>query len=249
MTKQLLPKLSLNQTALLIVDMQNDFCKPTGYIGAVKGMDMRGVEKIIPSITRLLEFARENGLLTVFIKTIHSEFTNSDNWKNRYKWVRAEKGLSQKQERAKPASDAREICAPSTWGSEMIDELQPRDDEPIVVKHRYSAFIDTDLELILRSKGINNVLITGNATNVCVESTARHAFMLNYVTVTVSDCVGTTDEPAHAPSLWNLENYFGYVAPSKQVIESLEGGRLNPRRISRVPTSASKKRNLSDVTF
>lgn len=103
----------------------------------------------------------------------------------------------------------------------MIDELAPQSDEPVVTKHLYSALLDTDLLVILRSRGIRNLLVAGTQTNVCVDSTVRHAFMMNFVTVTVSDCVGTDEADLHEPTLENLKRYFGYVAHSEEVMRAL----------------------------
>lgn len=211
-----IPQLKASETALLIVDMQNDFCKPDGYFGKVKGRDMTSVMLIIPRIARVLDFTRRMGILTVFIKTIHSKHTDSEVWVSR---LASDPEILSKQKNHRSTSA---LCAPASMGAEIVDELKPKEDEPVVIKHRYSSFIQTDLELILRNKGIKNVLVTGNATNVCVESTARHAFMLDFLTVTVSDCVGTSDSSgAHDASLRNLEGYFGYVATSEEVLETL----------------------------
>lgn len=208
--------MSVKESALLIIDMQNDFCKPEGYIGRVKGRDMSAVMQIIPNIAKIIRFARDNNILTIFVNTIHSEHTDSDIWKKRL--FNHEQAQRKELEGTSPG-----LCAPGTFGAETVEELKPESGEPIVIKHRYSAFIGTDLDLILRSKGIGNVLVVGNATNVCVESTSRHAFMLDYSTVTVSDCVATSDKGVHETSLENLRNYFGYVATSEEVMASLKG--------------------------
>lgn len=198
-----LPRLRKEETALLIIDMQNDFVKPEGYFGRI-GKNVKPVLDIIPNIANLLDFCRRNNILRIFVRTIHSEYTNSYVWVSRY-----------------GTNETPPLCLPNSWGAEIIDELRPRDDECIVTKHRYSAMLDTDLPLILRSKRITTLLITGTATNVCVDSTARHAFMMDFITITLRDCVATTDVELHEPTLKNLAQYFGYVADSKDIMKML----------------------------
>jgi len=198
-----LPTLRKEETALIIVDMQNDFVRPEGYLGRL-GKNMEPVLEIIPNIANVLEFCRAEGVARIFVKTIHAPHTNSEVWARRY-----------------GESEAPPLCLPGSWGSEIIDELKPRSDEPVVVKHRYSAFLDTDLPLILRSREIKNLLVAGTATNVCIDSTVRHAFMLDFLTITLSDCVATADLELHKPTLKNLAAYFGYVATYREVIQRL----------------------------
>jgi ureidoacrylate peracid hydrolase len=198
-----LPALWADKTALLVIDMQNDFCRPGGFFDK-KRENLQEISDIIPRIGDLLEVVRKTNMLRLFIKTVHADYTTSDVWASRLK-----------------DEEFPELCLPNTWGSEIVTELKPKENEPVIIKHRHDAFIDTDLPLVLRSRKIRNLIITGCTTNVCVESTARHAFMFDYLTVTVRDCVATKDEGAHEPSLRNLENYFGYVATSDQVKKNL----------------------------
>ncbi|MCS7142253.1 MAG: cysteine hydrolase [Aigarchaeota archaeon] len=198
-----LPSLKGEETALLVIDMQNDFVKPDGYVGR-SGKDVRPVLEIIPKISRALDFSRKIGMPRIFVKTIHADYTNSDVWGSRY-----------------GGREAPPLCVPGTWGSEIIDELRPLEGEPIVIKHRYSAMLDTDLPLILRSKKIRNLAVTGNMTNACIDSTVRHAFMMDYLTITLSDCVATPDTDLHEPTLKNLARYFGYVCTLDEFINSV----------------------------
>lgn len=191
-------------TALLIIDMQNDFVKHGGYLDK-HGKNIKPALSIIPNINRLLELFRKNNLPVIFVKTIHTNYTDSAIWASRY-----------------GRKSAPQLCRPGTWGAEFISELQPRPNEPVIVKHRYSAMLYTDLPLILTSKGIKALVITGTQTNVCIESTARDAFMMNFLTVVASDCVATPDEDLHEPSLKNLAKYFGHVMTSDEIIKILD---------------------------
>lgn len=197
-----LPELAKEKTALLVIDMQNDFCKPGGG-HAKSGRDMTSILQMVPKLSDFRDKIKRMNVFRIFVRTIYFEYTNSPTWLLRHSLVP-------------------ELCLPNSWGSEFIDELMPSSDEPIVMKNRYSAFVDTPLDLILRSKGIRNLLFTGVATNVCVESTVRDAFMKDYLTVTVEDCVASSESALHRCSLESLSKYFGYVANSKGVLKALK---------------------------
>jgi len=192
------------ETALLVVDMQNDFVRHEGYLGK-NGHDMSPVLAIVPDLSRLVGFCRDAGVSRIFVRSIHSRDTWASNWVKRFG------GLTDPPH-----------CRANTWGAEIVEELKPGDDEPVVTKHLYSAMLDTDLPVILRSKAIRNLLVTGTQTNVCVDSTVRHAFMMNFVTITVRDCVATDDVDLQEPILRNLARYFGYVADSREVMKALK---------------------------
>jgi ureidoacrylate peracid hydrolase len=131
----------------------------------------------------------------IFIATEHGKRTNSQAWLTR--------GIRR----------GDEICAAGSWGSELY-ELAPAPDEPVVVKHRYSGFVGTDLEVLLRARERRSVLATGVSTNVCVESTARDACMRDYQAVMVEDCCGALTEAEQQAALHNMRNYFGRVLDS-----------------------------------
>lgn len=182
-------------SALLIIDMQNDFCHPEGAQGK-RGRDLSMVYGMIPTFEKVLNGARQIGLPVIFVRTLHYPWTDSQSWRKRLDGYK--KGI--------------EICLPGSWGAEIIEALAPREGEPVVVKHRYSAFVDTDLSLMLRSMKIETLLIGGVGTNVCVESTARHAYMLDYDVCLLEDCTAGCDVDLHRGTLRNIAEHFGKVA-------------------------------------
>src|SRR5262249_59917777 len=95
--------------------------------------------------------------------------------------------------------------------------IRPRPDEIVVTKHRYGAFEGTDLDLILRSLGIRSVIMTGVATNVCVETTARQAFMKDYYVVFAGDCCAGYSQVLHDSTLVNIDRFFGQVVTASQI--------------------------------
>ena len=210
MLKTLAEKASPQNAVLLVIDMQNDFCSPDGVFEKM-GYDIGMIQEMVPRLTNLIKEARLAKVPIIFVK---SSYTTSPNWFLSEVWFehknRRQAGLYSKKEALKPG----------TWGWEIINGLDVRPDEDaFVIKHRYNAFYSTDLDLILRSRGIQSIIFTGMATNVCVESTARDAFFRDYYVVFTSDCTATYERQMHYPTLQNIEKYFGLVVESKDIIQ------------------------------
>jgi ureidoacrylate peracid hydrolase len=194
-----------SNTALLVVDVQNDFCHNQGVFSKYKSVTLDHVEQAISNLSALIAKCREFKLPIIFIRTIHSEWTNAPSWLKRIEGV----------------AEKMRICAPESWGSDFYN-VAPKEGDCIVTKHRYSAFIGTDLDLILRSKGIENILVTGVATNVCVESTARDGYHRDYNVILIEDCCGAYDNAEHAATLNNISKFFGTVTTSETLKAALE---------------------------
>ncbi|MFX0197917.1 MAG: cysteine hydrolase family protein [Candidatus Hodarchaeota archaeon] len=202
-----LPPLRKVETSLIIIDMQNDFCHPEGYFGK-RGRNRKLVLDVIPKLVGFLKDARKLGIPRIFTKATHPEYTNSPT----FMAVR----------RAKYGEERINLCLPNTWGSDIIRELTPLDDEPVITKHRYSAFFETNLPVILKTKRIQNLLITGVATNVCVESTVMDAFAHDYLPVVIRDCVAAGNNELHESSLKNIALNFGIVASAADVLKMIQ---------------------------
>jgi ureidoacrylate peracid hydrolase len=145
--------------ALIVVDVQNDFVSPEGSAGK-RGEDVGAAMSMVPNLLRLIDEARRVGLTVVYIKTTHSEWTDTPSWIYRSS---QKSGLN--------------TCREGTWGAEFYQGIKPAPSERVVIKHRYSAFINTDLNTVLHARNIQSVLVCGVATNVCVETTARDAYL------------------------------------------------------------------------
>lgn len=187
--------------ALIVVDVQNDFVSPQGSAGK-RGEDVSAAVAMIPTLVRLIDEARRVGLTTVYIKTTHSEWTDTPSWIYRSS---QKSGLS--------------TCREGTWGAEFYDGISPLTSERVVIKHRYSAFINTDLDTVLKARAIQSVLVCGVATNVCVETTARDAYMYDYYVTMIDDCSAAYDAKLHLNTLENMRRHFGLVASSGDIIE------------------------------
>ena len=192
-------------SALLVVDVQNDFVSSKGS-AAQRGEDVKAAQAMVPKLIRLIEEARRVGLTVVYIRTTHSEWTDTPSWIYR-----------------KSQQSALDTCREGTWGTEFYQGISPLPSERVVIKHRYSAFINTDLNTVLKAKGIESVLVTGVATNVCVETTARDAYMFDYYVTMVEDGAAAYDPKLHESTLENMRRHFGLVATSEEIMETWKG--------------------------
>ena len=191
--------------ALIVVDVQNDFVSPEGSAGK-RGDDVGAAMAMIPNLTGLIDQARKVGLTIVYIRTTHSDWTDTASWVYR---TSQKSGLS--------------TCREGSWGAEFYDGIAPLPTERVVIKHRYSAFINTDLNTVLKARGIQSVLVCGVATNVCVETTARDGYMYDYYVTMIDDCSAAYDAKLHMSTLENIRRHFGLVASSNQIIETWSG--------------------------
>ena len=198
MKKTLDQLVDLRTSAIIVIDMQNDFCDAKGA-GAKYGADVSTIQDMIPRMQSFFDGARTLGAQLIFVQCIHEPSTDSDTWLFRHGGV------------------PRPHCRKGTWGADFCG-VAPQGTEPIVIKHRYSAFIGTRFESALKTLGIRTLIMTGVGTNVCVESTARDGFMLDYNIVFLSDCTATASPGAHEATLQNIGSFFGTVVTSDEVL-------------------------------
>jgi ureidoacrylate peracid hydrolase len=194
------------KTALVVVDMQNAFMLP-GVAHALCPM----AEKIVPNINRLARAVRDSGGTVVWIKTTFKDDALK-NWSTYFEMVTPQQG-------------AKRIAALTTGskGHELWAALDVRPADLIVEKTRFSAFIQgsSDLADALRNRGIDSVLITGTVTNVCCESTARDAMMLNFKTIMVTDGNAAVTDEDHSASLCAFYLTFGDIMSTDMLIACL----------------------------
>ena len=192
-------------SCLLVVDVQNDFVAGGGWFdrnGQTLGEMREAVERLLP----FLEAARVVGLAPTFVQAIYDE-----------KWLSVPM-----LERHRNVGLGIEHCMEGTWGADFF-RVGPKPGEDLIVKHRYSPFFDTGLELLLRTRRVENVIVTGVTTNVCVEAAARDAYMRDFHVVVVSDCTATYAPAPHEASLDTIRRAFGRVATSQQIVRLWKG--------------------------
>lgn len=208
MLSTLVDKIAPKWTAVMVIDVQNDFVSPGGAFQRT-GEDITTEQAILPRIVGLIHVARENQVPVIFIT---SNYTTDD---NRYL---SDVFLHQMKRKRTGRYFEVPVCSPGSWGAQLAPGLEVLAQDTVVVKHRYSAFVNTDLELRLRSQGVRTLLITGVSTSVCVESTTRHAHFLDYYNVILSDCCADYKSNLHEDALKRLDLHFGQVAESKEII-------------------------------
>ena len=189
--------------ALIVVDVQNDFCHSDSPL-AKAGNDMSAAQEMVPRLLTLVDAARGAGATIIWVKMLHAEWSTSP---------------SNTEHRLRTRPNTALICQEGTFGIEFY-RVEPEAGEPIVVKHRYSAFIGTELDPLLRAQGVENLIIVGVTTNVCVESTARDAYMRDYYVTFVEDCSATYDQAKHDATLRNMADHFGVVVTANEIIEA-----------------------------
>jgi nicotinamidase-related amidase len=184
-----------SRVALIIVDMQNDFCS-LGGASAREGNDLQDILAMVPRIHRLVSAARLAGVLTVW--TLQTYLGGGRSESSVWRSLRA---------RSRPGGGeiSDDNLVPYTihgsWGQEFVAGLSPRVDEPVILKYRSSAFFGTPLDLILRANAVETIALCGVSTQGCVESTGREAQFHDYRVALVADCVATTDGELQRVSL------------------------------------------------
>ncbi|MDU6390791.1 MULTISPECIES: pyrimidine utilization protein B [Pantoea] len=207
------------QSALIVVDMQNAYATPGGYLD-LAGFDVSATTPVIEKIAQAVAAARAAGVQIVWFQ---------NGWDNQY--VEAgdagspnfHKSNALKTMRKRPELQG-SLLAKGGWDYQLVDALQPQPEDIVLPKPRYSGFFNTPLDSMLRSRGIRHLIFTGIATNVCVESTLRDGFFLEYFGVVLEDATYQAGPPfAQQAAIFNIETFFGWVSSVDAFCESLQG--------------------------
>ena len=210
--------IDLARTALIVVDMQNAFASKGGMFD-LAGFDISGAAPAIEVNRRLLDAARKAGLAVVHLQmTFKPDLSDAGDVTS----PAYHKELALRMMRDRPELSGK-LLIENTWDWQFVDALKPAPGEHVVKKSRYNGFIRTDLDAHLRAKGIRHLLFTGIATNVCVESTARHAFFNEFWPILIEDAMNNSGPDFNRQAtLWNFEHVFGWVTQSRDVIAVLQ---------------------------
>ena len=211
-------EIDFQRAAIVVVDMQNAFAKDGGML-SLCGLDISAAEAVIKINEKLLAAARSAGVTIVYLAmSYHPDLTDAgDKHSPNY---HKELGLKLMRERPEHAG---KLLIEGTWDWQIIDELKPQASDIVINKPRYSGFVGTNLDSVLRNKDIRYLFLSGIATNICVESTGRDAFFREYWPILVEDAVNHAGPDYCADATkWNFENIFGWVTSSSEIIRALE---------------------------
>jgi nicotinamidase-related amidase len=208
------PELDVTRSALLVVDMQNDFCSPGGFFDSA-GHDIAPCRRLVPHLASLTEAARAAGLLVVFTMTVRTEPHRQRLRPSRHP-VAADK--------AAEGTRGNDRYEPGAWGTQLTEPLAPTGADLVIEKPRQSAFYRTSLGDDLVARGIDAVAIAGVTTNCCDDTTARDAYMRDLDVVVLSDGVAAfgRERHLHDATLENLGLFFGVVATSEGLLAGLQ---------------------------
>jgi ureidoacrylate peracid hydrolase len=229
-------EVTLSKTAVLVVDMQNDY----GAVGGLferNGIDISGIREIIAPTAHVLASARLAGVPVVYIKAaIRPDFSDlfEPGSPLRERWLAYGAG------QAVQAPDGRRsrVLIRDTWNTDVIDELKPEPGDIEVYKHGYSGFHQTELDAVLKGLGVKYLIVTGCTTSVCVESTVRDAHSRDYYCILLEDCTAEPIGPSAAgyigvrgggtgrgsnyqSTLLLIQTIFGWVSNSELAIRAL----------------------------
>jgi ureidoacrylate peracid hydrolase len=201
-------RVRVDHTAVVVIDMQNAYASPGGYLD-LAGFDIAGAARVIEQTAKVLETARAAGMPVIYFQNgwdeayVEAGGPGSPNW---------HKSNALKTMRQRPELHGR-LLARGGWDYDLVDALAPAPSDIVLPKTRYSGFFNSQLDSVLRSRGIRNIVFVGIATNVCVESTLRDGFFLEYFGIMLEDATHQAGpEFVQKAAVYNVETFFGWVS-------------------------------------
>lgn len=214
----------LAKTAILVIDMQNDFGAKGGMFERA-GIDISGIRGVIPNVRTALAAARAASLPIVYLKMgFRPDLSDAGpvTAPNLVKHAPLRVGEAI----TAPDGTRSRILIRDTWNTEIVPELRPQPDDAVLYKTRYSGFYRTELDDLLKRRGIHTLIVTGCTTSVCVESTVRDAMFRDYRCIVLEDCTAepiaaTAPRSNHEASLLTMQILFGWISDSGKLTSAL----------------------------
>ncbi|TCI27628.1 cysteine hydrolase [Exiguobacterium sp. SH5S4] len=206
-------------TALVLIDMQRDFCAPGGF-GEKLGNDITLTQSIIPQTQRVLEAARAAGMTVIHTREGHVPDLSDCPPSKLNRGKKQGAGIGDEGPMGR-------ILVRGEYGHDIVDELKPLDGETIIDKPGKGAFYNTELDDVLKQKGITHLLVGGVTTHVCVQTTIREANDRGYECLLLEDCSAAFDPKDHEDSIRMIHQQggiFGWTAPSSEFLNAIGGG-------------------------
>lgn len=188
--------LTTTKSALIVIDVQNDFCHPEGALGK-KGLDVSMVHGIMPRLHALIDTAHDCGSPVIYVNNTEDESTDAT------AWIMRPDGNENNPNAG--------VTRRGIWGAEFY-ELEPVHSDFVIEKYRFNAFLNTRLDAVLGTLKVETLVFTGLATNVCVATSVTHAVMIGYHVVLAEDASAAWSADAHAAAVENIRLYVGKVA-------------------------------------
>lgn len=216
--------LDLGHAAVVVVDMQNDFGSAGGMFDRA-GIDITPIQAAVAPTARVLDAARQAEIPIVYLKMgFRPDLSDlgPDRSTNRQRHLFMGVGESV----GAPDGTPSRVLVRDTWNTDIVDELAPAPGDPVIYKHRFSGFFQTDLEELLRTQAVRDIIFTGCTTSICVESTLRDAMFRDFRCLLLEDCTGepigaSADRTNHEASLLTIQTLFGWVATSTALLDEL----------------------------
>lgn len=210
-------RIDLARTAVVVVDMQNAFASKGGMFDLV-GQDISGAKSVIASNKQIIAAARKAGIKVIYLLMSYSPDLSDSGGPGSPNWHK-EFGLAMMNK--KPEYKGKFLIRGS-WDEAVVDELKPEPGDIVIRKMRYSGFRGTSLDVVLKTYSIKYLIFTGIATNVCVESTLRDGYFLDYWPILVADATNNAGPPiTQQATLWNIEALFGWVTTTRDVLQAI----------------------------
>jgi|SRR5579871_6251733 len=207
----------LAASAIVVVDMQNAFAAKGGMLD-LGGVDISGAPRVIGVIRPLLDAARAASIPVIYLQMGYKPDLSNAGGPNS---PNSHKELAMRLMGQRPELRGK-LLTEGTWDFNIVDELAPRPGDLVLVKTRYSGFAATNLDEQLRGRGIRYLFFTGIATNVCVESTLRDAYFLDYWPILLVDGTMQAGSPAaQEATVFNVESFFGWTLQSQHLLKHL----------------------------
>lgn len=207
---------TVEETALIIVDMQNAYCSKGGYLDLV-GFDVSGAAPVIAEAALIVAACRDAGIPVIYLQNGFAPDQREVGGPGAPVW---HKSNALKFMRANEAY-AGKLITHGTWDHAIVSELTPEADDILVPKSRYSGFAGTALEQILQARRIRTLLVCGVATNVCVESTIRDAYHREFFPVMLTDATMAAGPGAQAATEFNVATFFGWLSSGAELRAAL----------------------------
>jgi ureidoacrylate peracid hydrolase len=200
-------------TALIVVDMQNDFCHRNGFFGGggynplgqgTRSVDMTMCEEMAPRLLRLIKAARKAGTKVYYVRSFFDDHYLPPMLRLRKRRI----------------GRSGDVCPEGKWGSEQLEGFEPEPGDPVITKYVHSAFIGTNFRNVLENDRIKSLIITGVATEICVESTARDGCMMGFYIIVPRDCVASYLRDVHEQSLARFGAYWAWITESDEIMRT-----------------------------